>query len=165
MCNEIFGEENFQACITWKRKRGKDNSTTGFSKLHEYLLVYSKTELFHPRRLEMEQVRKDKYINPDNDPKGPYVLQPAWASGMKKGPTYSVELDGIHFSNRQWLYSKETLMKYHENNSLSIKGIHNDGNPNVYLKVYLKDTKGIIPDTIWNEIGRASWRERVFITV
>lgn len=89
------------------------------------------------------------YSNPDNDPNGPYVLQPAWASGMKRGPVYSIMLDGIFFDNRMWLYSKETLNKFYKSGSLSIKGIHQDGKPNVYVKVYLKDTKGIIPDTIW----------------
>lgn len=153
ICNEVFGENNFQASIVWRRKRGKDNSTTGISRLHEYLLVYSKSSLFSPNRLPMGAKRKEIYSNPDNDPKGEYVLQPTWASGMKKGPKYSVEIDGIYFNERMWLYSKETLLRFNEEGRLSIKGKHKDGNPNIYLKVYLRDSKGIIPDTIWNDAG------------
>lgn len=153
ICNEIFGESNFRACIVWRRKRGKDNSTTGFSKLHEYIVVYSKSSAFQPNRLPMAQKRKDVYANPDNDPNGAYVLQPAWASGMKKGPTYAVKLGNMEFGERMWLYSKETLEKFHQEHRLAIKGTHKDGNPNVYLKVYLKESKGIIPDTIWTSAG------------
>ena len=152
-CNEIFGEENHQATITWRRKRGKDNSTTGFSRLHEYIVAYSKSNKFSPNRLPMEQTRIDIYSNPDKDPKGPYVLQPAWASGMKKGPSYSVKLGDFEFDERMWLYAKETLLAAYNDGRLAIKGIHKDGNANVYLKVYLAENKGIIPDTIWSDAG------------
>ena len=153
ICNEIFGESCFQANIIWRRKRGKDNSTTGFSKLHEYLLVISKTQKYYPNRLPMEEKRRNVYSNPDNDERGPYVLQPAWASGMKKGPSYEVTLGTYNFGNRMWLYSKETLLKSYKEGRLSIKGLHKDGMPNVYLKVYLSENKGIIPDTIWDSVG------------
>lgn len=153
ICDEVFGEENHQATITWRRKRGKDNSTTGFSRLHEYVVVYSKQYGFSPNRLPMEDKRIEVYTNPDNDPKGPYVLQPAWASGMKKGPSYSVELSGYQFVNRMWLYAKETLLNAYNDGRLAIKGEHKDGMPNVYLKVYLSESKGIIPDTIWADAG------------
>ena len=153
ICDEIFGEENHQATITWRRKRGKDNSTTGFSRLHEYIVVYSKQQKFMPNRLPMEEKRIAVYSNPDNDSKGEYVLQPAWASGMKKGPNYSIPLDGYNFVDRMWLYSKETLTNAYNDGRLAIKGEHKDGMPNVYLKVYLKESKGIIPDTIWSDVG------------
>ena len=152
-CNEIFGEDCFQANIVWRRKRGKDNSTTGFSKLHEYLLAITKQPTFTPNRLPMEEKRRSVYSNPDNDPNGDYVLQPAWASGMKKGPLYSVSLGDINFPNRMWLYSKDTLLTAYHDGRLAIKGVHKDGKPNVYLKVYLSENKGIIPDTIWDSVG------------
>ena len=153
ICDEIFGSNCHQATITWRRKRGKDNSTTGFSRLHEYALVYSKTTHFIPNRLPMGDERISVYANPDNDPKGAYVLQPAWASGMKKGPTYSIQLGDVFFDNRMWLYSETTLRDAYDDGRLAIKGLHKDGKPNVYLKVYLNENKGIIPDTIWSDAG------------
>lgn len=153
LCDEVFGGEGFQAQITWKRKRGKDNSTTGFSRLHEYALVYSRMVNFSPCRLPMSADRAEKYTNPDNDPKGAYVLQPAWASGMKKGPSYSITLGGQLFPERMWLYKRETLLAAYNDGRLAIKGQHRDGAPNVYLKVYLLESKGIIPDTIWSDAG------------
>lgn len=153
ICDEVFGADKFQANIIWKRKRGKDNSTTGFSRLHEYLLVYSKKNSYTPNRLPMGAARKKVYANPDQDPRGAYVLQPAWASGMKKGPTYPVKLGDTEFPSRMWLYSRETLEAAYHAGRTAIKGTHKDGAPNVYMKVYLAETKGIIPDTIWSDVG------------
>lgn len=155
LCDEVFGEEQFQANIVWRRKRGKDNSTTGFSRLHEYLIVYSKSNLFHPLRLEMEEERINIYKNPDNDIRGSYVMQPCWASGMKKGPSYDIEIGGYSFTNRMWLYSKNTIIEKFKDNRLVFTGQHKDGKPNVYLKVFLSESKGVIPDTIWYNVSNS----------
>jgi adenine-specific DNA-methyltransferase len=42
LCNEIFGEENFLAQITWEKTR--KNDARFFSAGHEYILVYAKNE-------------------------------------------------------------------------------------------------------------------------
>lgn len=153
LMDELYGEENFVAQIVWRRKRGKDNSTTGFSRLHEYIVAYGRGEAVQVNRLPMGDKRKAVYSNPDNDPRGLYVLQPAWASGMKRGPEYEVALGDIHFPKRMWLYSKETLLRNWSEGRLAIKGEHKDGYPNCYLKVYLDESKGIIPDTLWLDVA------------
>jgi adenine-specific DNA-methyltransferase len=40
ICNEVFGEENFIACITWEK--GRKNDAKLLSVGHEYVLVYAK---------------------------------------------------------------------------------------------------------------------------
>ncbi len=42
MCDEIFGEENFVACLVWDRNR--KNDAKYFSVGHEYMLVYFRNE-------------------------------------------------------------------------------------------------------------------------
>ena len=42
LCNEIFGEENFVACLVWDKNR--KNDAKYFSVGHEYMLVYFKNE-------------------------------------------------------------------------------------------------------------------------
>ena len=41
-CNEVFGEENFLACLIWEKTR--KNDARFFSTGHEYILVYAKSE-------------------------------------------------------------------------------------------------------------------------
>lgn len=42
LCNEVFGEENFVACMIWEK--GRKNDAKLVSVGHEYLLVYTKSQ-------------------------------------------------------------------------------------------------------------------------
>jgi adenine-specific DNA-methyltransferase len=85
LCDEVFGEGNFVANITWARKRGKDNSAKYLSRNHEFGLIYSKSiENIVTNRLEMSEDTIAAYSNPDNDERGAYRLIAAWATGQKK---------------------------------------------------------------------------------
>lgn len=153
LCDEIFGEDNFLETIIWKRKRWKDNSAKHFSRAHEYLFVYGKNSQSSSfQKIEMSDKRRSVYSNPDNDPLGLYVLQPWWASWMKKWPTYELSLWDFSFSNRMWLYSRETLTRMYAEWRVAIKWKHKDGNPNIYIKIYLDDISGVLPDTIWDNV-------------
>ena len=44
LCNEVFGEENFLACLIWEKTR--KNDARFFSTGHEYIIVYCKNESF-----------------------------------------------------------------------------------------------------------------------
>ena len=43
LCDEVFGEENFVDCITWN-KRVPKNDNKGIGNIHEYILVYVKSQ-------------------------------------------------------------------------------------------------------------------------
>ena len=43
LMDEIFGAQNFKACITWQRKYSVSNNFKGIATIIDYLLVYSKT--------------------------------------------------------------------------------------------------------------------------
>ena len=42
MCDEIFGENNFVACLVWQKKKGGSNDARHIATEHEYILVYAK---------------------------------------------------------------------------------------------------------------------------
>ena len=44
LCNEVFGEENFIACLIWEKTR--KNDARFFSSGHEYIVVYVKNEAY-----------------------------------------------------------------------------------------------------------------------
>jgi adenine-specific DNA-methyltransferase len=70
LCNEIFGEEHFLGCITWKRRQVPDNrNLNGVSTDHEYVLAYTRST----GRFLGEEKDLSKYANPDNDPRGPWM--------------------------------------------------------------------------------------------
>ena len=78
---EIFGEENFQANISWQKRYTRSNNTVDFTTVVEHILVYSKSEDFIVNLLARTKEADARYTNPDNDPRGPWkgasILNPA----------------------------------------------------------------------------------------
>lgn len=152
MCNEIYGEDNFVACIIWNRKRGRDNSAKWFSKSHEYLLVYAKNKnQFETNFLELDEETKKAYKNPDNDSRGDYRMLATWARGTQGGVEYDfTNKEGQYFPTRLWLFSKENLQKLDDEKKLIIRG------DNIYRKLFINENKGKIPETIWSHTSNAA---------
>ena len=152
MCNEVFGEENLISSVIWKRKRGRDNSAKWFSKSHEYLLLYAKDKRnFNVNLLDLDEETKKAYKNPDNDKRGEYRLLATWARGTQGGVKYDfTSKNGIYFSERLWLFSKENLQKLDDDDKLVIKG------DNIYRKLFLFENKGRIPETIWDNVSNSA---------
>jgi adenine-specific DNA-methyltransferase len=157
LCNEIFGDQNRIATVIWKRKRGKDNSAKNFSRNHEFMLVYSRKESsVELRKLAMGEETRKAYTNPENDPRGPYRTIAAWATGQKSGSVYSPVLGTTNIPLRKWVYSESTLMQFWGEGRLVLRGMNSDGAPNVYRKVYLSESRGQLPDTIWVDTSNAA---------
>ena len=71
MCDEIFGEENFLATLIWRRRASSAMADKNVSADHDYVVCYqkgnSKGFLGYGKDFK-------SYSNPDNDPRGPWVL-------------------------------------------------------------------------------------------
>lgn len=115
ICDEIFGNLNYQATLIWhSRQRADNRNKTMLSTDHEYVLVYGKSDLF-----ALKGVGKDtsKYSNPDNDPRGP------WASIDLSGLANAQQRPNLHYDivdpttgivyppnpNRGWSKSRENV--------------------------------------------------------
>lgn len=70
LLSEIFGEENFQADISWQKRYTRSNNTVDFTTVVEHLLVYSKSEAFLVNLLDRTREADARYSNPDNDQRG-----------------------------------------------------------------------------------------------
>ncbi|MBI1924477.1 site-specific DNA-methyltransferase [Candidatus Poribacteria bacterium] len=74
LLDEVFGEENFIGEFIWHSRQNVDSrSLTGASIDHEYVLCYSKSL---DASIQGKQINKDKYSNPDNDSRGPWMSSP-----------------------------------------------------------------------------------------
>lgn len=70
LCDEVFGEENFVACFTWKRRSGANDAKNNVSMDHEYVVCYARSQLSCLNGVIKEF---ENYSNPDNDPRGPWA--------------------------------------------------------------------------------------------
>ena len=144
LCDEIFGERNCLATVVQK-SRDSISGDLLFSPNHNYLLVYAKKQecVFNERDIFRIPVVVDesKFKNPDNDPRGPWKLNPVdGPGGARKGNPY-YEFLGITGSYR---YSKEMMQKYYDD-GLIVKRRNSLGKK--YFLSQAKAKKGVPPTT------------------
>ncbi|MFY8188996.1 MAG: site-specific DNA-methyltransferase [Flavobacterium sp.] len=118
LCDEIFYEKNFIGNICQKSRHSISNDLI-ISQNHNFLLVYSKNfqNIFQRKndfRLTKE-VDVSKFKNPDNDPRGPYKINPVdGPGGARKGNPYYEFLDVTGY----YRYSKETMQELYDNGEI-----------------------------------------------
>lgn len=153
ICNEIFGESNFLALITWQSGDTLKNDAQYFSSNTEHLLVYARNlNIVTVHGLPKTEEQKAYYKNPDNDPKGPYLLTPLHA--RSGGPNSRYEYT---FSNgqtwcppegRYWAYSKDSLVRMDDEGVIKLDP---SGVKVPQKKTYLTDVGTTLrPWTFWD---------------
>ncbi len=155
--NEIFGEENFIALITWRQLHTVKNSAKHFSKSTEYVLVYAKN-LTNISKIRQPAEKGDNYPHDDNDGKGKYKLDPL--SARNKNIEYEFYFAKWKIKWKAPLgsyprYSEKTLRSMYENNEIAFK----EGWKDPRAKRYLANVQeGIPPSTFWDgtEVGFSS---------
>jgi len=156
LCDEIFGRDNFVGNVIWQKKYTIANDAKWFSDNHDHILVFAKEKSsFSINGLQRTQEQQDRYVNCDNDSRGPWMTQPLHAkSGNTKNFQYTFK-NGIVWSPPHGTfprYSRETLKRFERENLIWF-GAKGDAVPRV--KKYLSDMSEITPATIWphTEVG------------
>lgn len=148
MTDDVFGEENFVECITWKKRYGAGGGTKGFARLHEYILVYSKTPIENIEApLSDDQIASYTSKDEKFESRGGYVTQPL--STSSKGERSNLMYDIIHEGNvirpkdgSRWIWSEQKFLEAYKNNEIVIN--ESKGGFSVRFKQYLRDESGKI---------------------
>lgn len=83
VCDEIFGANNFIETLVWQKRTSPD-ARKKLSNGHEYILIYAKNaQLDGFNLLDIEGKDAEKFKNPDNDPRGPWVSSDFTAQGWR----------------------------------------------------------------------------------
>ena len=142
ICDEIFGEKNFQSCISWRRRSNQPNDLTKMiAKVTEYILVYSKDEEYLRESkkfgtMDLSSERLSNYTNPDNDPNGSWSTTPWCASKGQGGSKYEIVTPTGNAYNEVWLGTKETFEEHLKNGRIVFTN-NGDGKPR--KKIYAKE--------------------------
>ena len=149
LMDEIFGEEHFVANICWKHTQQCKNDEKYFSRQHNMLLVYRKTDKLADFRMERTDEHNKNYSNPDNDPKG------EWRSGDVRSPNYRKTLcyeiktpSGKKISPPEngWRWSAYEV----QNKIATGEIIFSEDETKIIRKIYLCEQEGRIPETVWS---------------
>jgi adenine-specific DNA-methyltransferase len=160
--DEVFGEENFVANVVWQKRYAVSNDDPGISATHDHIIVYRKSQSFVRGLLKRSEKQKDRYTNPDNDPRGP------WASGEYVSGKSKAERPTLWYSikhpktgenvwpdeNAVWRYAQETHIEIEREGRLYWGPTLNYQLPRI--KRYLAEMPdGVVPPTLWlhTEVG------------
>lgn len=140
ICNEIFGEQNFVGNIIWQSRTSISNDDE-ISTNHNHTLVYSKDR--QSLTFGGDDIDENEYINPDNDPRGPWKLVPIDANHVGGDTNYPIRnpKNGVDYyppNGRIWCYNKATLDSLMADGRIKF-GLSDDSAPK--RKLYLNERK------------------------
>lgn len=154
ICDEIFGQENFQADISWQKRYTRSNNTVDFTTVVEHVIVYSKSSEFEVNLLPRSKEADARYTNPDNDVRGVWkgasFLNPATPS-QRPNLCYPITNPNTkqitNPTTNAWRRSKEEFHKLLEKDLLywGKDGTH----PVPSVKMFLSDARGLTPVNFW----------------
>ncbi|MGP1596475.1 MAG: site-specific DNA-methyltransferase [Prevotella denticola] len=130
VCTELFGEANFVSNIIWQSRTSISNDDE-VSTNHNHTLVYSKNR--EELTFGGDDIDADEYVNPDNDPRGPWKLVPIDANHIGGDTTYPIRnpKTGVDFyppNGRIWCYNKQALQKLIDDNRIKF-GLNDESSP------------------------------------
>lgn len=70
LMDDVFGEENFLAMISWEKRYTRSNNARLFYSLKDTLVTFRKSDAVATLREARGEKSKEIYSNPDNDPRG-----------------------------------------------------------------------------------------------
>ena len=157
LMDEVFGSDQFVVEIVW-RKRSTPPNDKMIGADHEYIIVYCKDiERVEVNLRDRTAEQVERYKNPDNHPKGPWVSGDLMAN-VKGGryveslsfPIVNPETGQAHYPGERgnWRFSQETIQQLMARNEIWF-GSKGTGRPK--LKRFQVDVKeGITYPSIWN---------------
>jgi adenine-specific DNA-methyltransferase len=171
--DKVFGRNNFVTTIVWERRTSRENRKV-FSKSHEYLLVYAKdiktwTKFRNALPITLEV--KERYKNPDKDPRGVWQSVSANAQNGHATPQQYYKLKApngrVHEppKGRCWIYNKQKMFEEIAKNNI---WFGKDGNAVPRIKQFLSTRKvGLTPETLWRaeDVGTTSDAKKHLLTL
>jgi adenine-specific DNA-methyltransferase len=153
LLDEIFGSENFVATLIWQKVYSPKSTAKHFSDDHDYIVVYvcnafKWTVTLLPRTAAME----GRYINLDNDPRGPWKPSGLDARNFYSRGIYPVTSPSGRVisgppAGSYWRVSPE---KFRDLDSDGRIWWGKDGNNIPAIKRFATEVrKGRVPQTLW----------------
>lgn len=151
--DEIFGRDNFIATVIWQKIDGPKNSAMYLSEDHDYILLYAKNaQVWRPNKLTRTDAMIARYKNPDNDPRGPWLLSDLAARNFYSQGRYSITTPTGRVINgppagSYWRVSWEKFEELEKDGRI---WWGKSGNNRPGIKRFLSEVQaGVVPQTLW----------------
>ncbi len=151
--DEIFGPENFIATVIWHKMDSPKNSAVHLSEDHDYIVIYAKnSDEWRPCPLPRTEEMIARYKNPDNDPRGNWLLgdlaaRNFYAQGRYPIKTPSGKVISGPPAGSYWRISEEKFRELDQDGRIWW-GTGGDNRPGI--KRFISEVKdGVVPQTYW----------------
>lgn len=149
ICDEVFGEENFEGHIHWRRRHNQPNDKTKMIGLvAEHVLVYAKnSEIFKESGVGKIDLTGD-FSNPDKDPRGEWATKPWKVGSDQSGSRYTIESPTGKIFDEEWMGEEATYKELLADNRIIFpKG--GDGMPRKKYFRYEREEEGQCATNWW----------------
>lgn len=159
LMDEVFGPRNFIATVIWQKMDSPKNTAIHLSEDHDYIVIYARnSDVWRPNKLPRTESMVARYKNPDNDPRGPWLLSDLAARNFYGAGRYPITtpqgrtIEGPP-AGSYWRVSRERFDEL-ERDGRIWWGKSGDNRPG--MKRFLSEVqKGVVPQTLWlwKEVG------------
>lgn len=151
LCDEVFGEENFEGHIHWRRRHNQPNDKTKMIGLvAEHILSYAKNkEEYKSKGVGKVDLTGD-FSNPDNDKRGDWASKP-WKVGSDQSGSKYVIINPINGKkyDEEWMGDETTYKSLLDDNRI-IFPKNGEGFPRKKYFRYEREEEGQCATNWWS---------------
>jgi adenine-specific DNA-methyltransferase len=120
LCDEVFGADNFEGHIHWRRRHNQPNDKTKMIGLvAEHILCYAKNSVEYKKSGVGKIDLTGDFSNPDNDPRGDWASKPWKVGSDQSGSKYAITNpnSGVVF-DAEWMGEEDTYLRLFADNRI-----------------------------------------------
>lgn len=127
--DELFGEENFEGNIHWRRRNNQPNDRTKMLGIvAEHILCYAKDSVAYKQSGVGKIALTGTFSNPDNDPRGDWASKPWKVGSDQSGSRYTIKTPTGKSINEEWMGEESTYKNLLKDRRIIFPG-GGDGSP------------------------------------
>lgn len=158
LCDSIFTEKNFIVDVIWNSRKSVSNDTI-ISLNHNHTLVYARDIDVIQRNKQQYRLigSKEKFSNPDNDPRGDWTADPFDAPDVRPNLTYPIMnpntgKEYLPPKGRHWRTTEEEYYRFLADGRI-IFGKTGNAKPQLKRFYYEAAEKGVVAKSMWDDVG------------
>ncbi len=150
ICDEIFGEENFEGHIHWRRRHNQPNDATKMIGLvAEHIFSYTKNKQEYKKSGVGKISLTGDFSNPDNDSRGEWASKPWKVGSDQSGSKYNISLPSGRIVEEDWMGEKSTFEKLLSDNRIIFTN-SGDGLPRKKYFKFEREKEGQCATNWWS---------------
>ena len=158
LMDEVFGRGNFVATSIWQKKYAPKSDSKYLSESHDFVLAYGKKlDALTLNRIQKGEKQTSRYVNKDNDPRGPWKASDVLRSEVRDYAIFPVRLPSgrevLPPTGTSWRYTREKFAELIADSRIWF-GADGDARP-AYKRFLSEVTDSMPATTIWpfDEVG------------